>query len=425
MFRRLFLGALLLLPSLFSVQIQGQVDPISRPRRTQTVPTPAEKSERPAPSLNAEAEAKRLYKVGVKYGNAGLYQQAVETLEQVVKLKPDYGEAYLSLGHAYYDLRQWDQAIENIAFGLALKPGDKASRSRLAQARRMLEQQTAGRDEMKAGSNGDTARPTGSLTSLRNVERSGAASSQPPDDALTKIYRVGSGDVLDIRLTDGVSSESTLFTVTAAGLLEHPGLKTPISVAGLSVEEIAARIEEDLSRQGTIKNPKVSVAVHEYISHTILVSGLVKEPGTKSLKREGIPLYVVIADAQPLPAAGRVSVQRNTSNESLIIDLTETAALNMLVRPGDVVNLVERPAQFFYVSGQVKSPGEKTFRRGLTLTQAIIAAGGLNKDAREAQVARDNGRGFLVVKRYKLKEIDAGKVADPAIQPGDRITVSE
>jgi protein involved in polysaccharide export with SLBB domain len=96
----------------------------------------------------------------------------------------------------------------------------------------------------------------------------------------------------------------------------------------------------------------------------------------------------------------------------------------MLVRPGDVINLLERPPQFFYVSGRVNSPGEKTFRRGLTLTQAIIAAGGLGKDAKKAQLARDNGHGFLIVTSYKLKDIQSGKMPDPAVQPGDRITIS-
>jgi len=116
-------------------------------------------------------------------------------------------------------------------------------------------------------------------------------------------------------------------------------------------------------------------------------------------------------------------VQRSTSNESFVIDLMETSGLKMLVRPGDVVAVTERPAQFFYMSGRVTSPGEKVFRPGLTLTQAIIAAGGVTKDAKKAQLARDNGRGFLAVKRYKLKEIDSGKVPDPVIQPGDRITI--
>lgn len=423
MFGRSFLAIFLLLSGLFSVQIQAQSAPIARPRRIQPAPASVEPNMRETQSEGADGEAKRLYKIGVKYGSAGLYEQAAEMFERAVKLKPDYGEAYLSLGHAYYDLRLWEQAVDNIERGLALKPGDKDSRKRLADAERMLEQQAVSGRQTTPLTNTAGRRAIGTRMSLPTVETRDATAKPTADEALTKIYRVGAGDVLDVRLTDGAPAQSTLLMVSAAGFLEHAELSAPIRISGLTVDEIAARIEEDLKQHSSIKNPRVSVAVEEYISHTILVSGLVKEPGTKSLKREGIPLYVVVADAQPLAEAGRVSVQRNASNESFMIDLSETSALNMLVRPGDVVTLLEREAQFFYLSGLVKSPGEKSFRRSLTLTQAIIAAGGLGKDGKKAELARDNGKGFLVVKRYKLKEIESGKIPDPPIQPGDRITI--
>ena len=412
MLRRLFLGALLLLLGSFSARLQAQVD--SRPRRTQVAPAPSETN---SSQVDADAEAKRLYKVGVKYGHAGLYKEAAEAFEQAVKLKPDYGDAYLGLGHAYYDLRQWGLAIDRIKRGLAFKPGDKSSRDRLAHAQKMLEQESAGRDAYKA---------IGSSSSLTARESAKAREKNiSSDQDLTKFYRVGAGDVLDVRLTADPSSESTFFTISAAGFLDHPQLSAPVASAGLTVQEIATAIEDDLRKHPSIKNPKVSVGVEEYISHTILVSGLVKEPGTKSLKREGIPLYVVIADAQPLPEAGQVTVQRNASNENFVIDLSDTPALSLLVRPGDVITLSEKQAQFFYVSGLVVSPGEKAFRRGLTLTQAIIAAGGLTNKAKEAHLARDNGKGFLTVSRYALKDINSGKVADPAIQAGDRITIKD
>ena len=423
MFRRLIPSALLLLAGFFSVQLQAQSDPMGRPRRT-TAPASPETISRQAHSQSADAEAKRLYKIGVKYGTAGLFEQAAEMFERALKLKPDYGEAYLSLGHAYYDLRLWERAVHNIQRGLALKPGDKDARRRLADAQKKLEHATPSRRGTTPNS-AETTKAVGIPTSWPVAETIDPAEKHPSnDEALTKIYRVGPGDVLDVRLTDAAPAQSTLFTVTAAGFFEHPDLSAPVQSAGLTVEEIRARIEADLKQSSSIKNPRVSVAVEEYISHTILVSGLVKEPGTKSFKREGIPLFVVVADAQPLPEAGRVIVQRNTSNESFTIDLLETSGLNMLVRPGDVINLLERQPQFFYVSGRVKSPGEKAFRRGLTLTQAIIAAGGLSDGAKKAQVARDNGRGFLSVTVYKLKDIDTGKLPDPPIQPGDRITIS-
>jgi len=243
--------------------------------------------------------------------------------------------------------------------------------------------------------------------------------------ALTKSYRVGPGDVLDIRVNDNASQQSTLFTVTPAGLLEHPMLAEPLPAGGLTVDEIGGRFESELKRRALIDNPKVSVGVRDYASHMVLVSGLVKDSGTKILRREAIPLYVVVADAQPLPEAARVTVLRNESRETFEIDLTEASEMNLLVRPGDVITLLPNVTQFVYIGGEVKLPGEKTYRRGLTLTQAIISAGGVTPKAKEARLGRDDGKGFLVVTSVKLKDIESGKVQDPVVQPGDRITIRD
>jgi protein involved in polysaccharide export with SLBB domain len=132
---------------------------------------------------------------------------------------------------------------------------------------------------------------------------------------------------------------------------------------------------------------------------------------------------VVIADAQPLPEAARLNLMRNRTNEFFSIDLTEPKEMNRLVLPGDVITVQPNVNQFFYVSGEVKSPGEKTFRRGLTLTQALMVAGGVTAKPKEARIAREDNSGFLVVTSYKLKEIESGKLRDPLIQAGDRITI--
>jgi polysaccharide export outer membrane protein len=211
--------------------------------------------------------------------------------------------------------------------------------------------------------------------------------------------------------------------VTATGLLEHPSLVEPLPVAGLTVEEIKMRLEEDLKRRAITEEPKVAVSIREYLSHAILVSGLVKEPGTKLLRREAIPLYVVVADAQPLPEAGRVTLIQNEGRKVLNIDLSEPGQMNILIRSGDVVTVQRNPTLFFYLGGEVKSPGEKSYRPGLTLTQAILIAEGLTSKGKEAQLAREKADGFLQVTRYKLKDINSGKLEDPLIQPGDRITI--
>ena len=83
-------------------------------------------------------------------------------------------------------------------------------------------------------------------------------------------------------------------------------LAEPFAAGGLTADEISDRFESELKRRALVENPKVSVGVRDYASHTILVSGLVKESGPKILRREAIPLYVVVADAQPLPEAEHV-----------------------------------------------------------------------------------------------------------------------
>lgn len=392
-----------------------------------------------APSGDTYSESKRLYKEGVKYALAGLYSQAAEIFQQAVKLDPQFADAYFALGHAYYDLGRWEKAIESFQRAVELNPRDLEAQDRLLQAREMLDREV--RKKGKTATTSEPARPSGEQVALNasvkappakaettapvaNPETSTSeANAAAAAFSLTKLYRVGPGDVLDVRVNDSSTPQSTLFTVTPAGLLEHPLLAEPLRVGGLSVDEIGTAIENDLKRRALMDAPKVSVGVRDYASHTILVSGLVKDSGTKILRREAIPLYVVVADAQPLPEAARVTVVRSESNETFDIELNQPAEMNLLVRPGDVITLHANTTQFLYVGGEVKSPGEKTFRRGLTLTQAIIAAGGATNKGKEARLGRDDGRGFLTVTRIKLKDIESGKIPDPMVRPGDRITI--
>ena len=406
----------------------------------------------------AKAEAKRLYKEGVKYGLAGLFPQAVQVLQRSVKLDPANADAHFALGHAYYDLKQYRNAIESLKMAVALDPKDEEARDRLGLARAMLweednarltaeRQRTAQKTQPVAEQVSATAKapaPVPAKTPDKAPEKTpekvstGSGSDRVPEQAidtpedvnaandlpLTKIYRVGPNDVLDIRINDS-AAQSTLFTITASGLLEHPMLSEPLAAGGLTTDEITSRFESEIKRRALMENPKVSVGVRDYASHAILVSGLVKDSGTKILRREAIPLYVVVADAQPLPEAARVTVLRNETNQTFDVELAESSEMNLLVRPGDVITLHPSLTQFLYIGGEVKAPGEKTYRRGLTLTQAIIAAGGVTPKAKEARLGRDDGKGFLVVTRYKLKEIESGKVQDPAVKPGDRITIKE
>jgi polysaccharide export outer membrane protein len=388
-------------------------------------------------SSQDKAEAKRLYKEGVKYGESGLFAQAVGLLKRSIDLDPRNADAHFALGHAYYDLKQWRNAIESLKVAVALNPSDDEARDRLGLARAMLWEEDSARiaaerrtappkpAAQQVAMNAKTSAQPEKVAVPPPSEETNETAAAPAEIPLTKIYRVGPADVLDIRINDNGATQSTLFTITAAGFLEHPMLAEPIAAGGLTTDEISTRLESELKRRALIEAPKVLVGVRDYASHTILVSGLVKESGPKILRREAIPLYVVVADAQPLPEAEHVTVVRNETNETFEADLAKANEMNLLVRSGDVVTLLAPVTQFIYLGGEVKLPGEKTYRRGLTLTQAINAAGGVTTNGKEARVGRDDGKGFLVVTRFKLKEIESGKIQDPVIKPGDRITIKD
>jgi protein involved in polysaccharide export with SLBB domain len=239
----------------------------------------------------------------------------------------------------------------------------------------------------------------------------------------TSIYRIGVGDVLDIRLLNTSSRESTLFTVMSGGLLEYPLAGAPLQVAGMTTEEVVSRLASSVK---VYDNPQFVVSVREYASHTIIITGLVSNSGPRILRREAMPLYVVLAEAQPHPEAARATIMR-AGMPNITVDLADSAATSTLVQSGDVIKVMAAPPaqpQFYFIGGQVSAPGQKDFHAGLTLTQAILASGGISRFANsKVKVSRQGADGRLAMTEYNLKQIEEGKVPDPTLQPGDRIEV--
>ena len=378
---------------------------------------PSRKSNDADRKANSQArkEAKRYYNSGVKFGRAGLFEQAAASFLEAIRLNPNFADAHYGLGHAYFDLKRWQESIKALERAVELNPKDMEAYAMMGHAYSNL------RRDKSASEKGNDHAPLAVRVSRTVSNHSKNTSAKSDDRELTAIYRVGAGDVLDVRLQNA-SDQQTFYTVSSTGLLDHPMLSAPLKVSGLTTEDISRLLESDLKNRSVSGQPQVSVGVREYTSHTILLSGLVKDPGTKVLQREAIPLYVVLADAHPLPEAGRAIVKSPQRSETIIVDLADASAMELLTRSGDVITVERAPQQFFYIGGDVKVPGEKLFRPGMTLTQAILSAGGVKKD-KEAELARENSASLLETTKYKLKDIYSGRVADPQILPGDRITI--
>lgn len=397
-----------------------------------------------SPQTDRIGTARALYEQGLAFMERRELEQAADSFRKALQHDPEFAEAYAALGRTYFKMREWQKAVDNLNRAAVLK-GKRRDTRDVAVASdapvKVSNRPSLPRVNTEIITSNEIIASTIKLRSLLPqppeppsepsplpVKETAAAEVLPiaitEETPLTKIYRVGANDVLDVRLNDGSEQPSTLYTVTAAGLLEHPLLNEPMTVAGLTVEEIATRIEADLQKRAIIETAKALVGVREYASHSVLVSGLVKESGTKFLRREAIPLYVVVANAQPLPEAANVTVVRGgDGNQIYEIELTEAVDTNFVVRSGDVITLRPNTTQFIYIAGEIKFPGEKTFRRGLTLMQVVVASGGLGPKAKIAEIARDNEGGFLVSTRFKVKDILAGKAVDPLLKPGDRISI--
>ena len=239
----------------------------------------------------------------------------------------------------------------------------------------------------------------------------------------TALCQVGVGDVLDIRLSNLPTRESTLFTVLKNGLLEYPLLSGPLSVAGMTTDEIAKLLGNEIK---VIRTARVSVSVRDYASHTVVVTGLVDSPGRKTMRREAMPLFAVLAEALPRPEASLATIVRDGNSQT--VALSNGPAMSTLVLPGDVIKISggNIPAtRFVYVGGEVASRGEKEFRDGMTLTQAILSAGGVSAASKmSVKVARRKANGFLLTSEYSLQSIKDGKSQDPLLEAGDRIEVT-
>ena len=136
-----------------------------------------------------------------------------------------------------------------------------------------------------------------------------------------------------------------------------------------------------------------------------------------------VPLYVVLSESQLRNDSARVVIMR-AGTPGQAHDLSDPATLNLNVQSGDVITVTSRPQEFYYIGGRINYPGQKSFQPGITLLQAILAAGGTSRQENRVEVSREGAEGRLVTIRYSIKQIKSGAVEDPKLQAGDRIEVS-
>lgn len=200
-------------------------------------------------------------------------------------------------------------------------------------------------------------------------------------------YRLGPGDLLRVAVF-GSPELSGEVRVSETGNITYP-LIGAVPVSGKSPAQVEAQLVSAFTEGGYLKQPQVSVLVMEYRSQKVSVMGHVTKPGQYSLQSSSRVLDVLAEAGGPVnqEAADVATLMRKDGSKANI----DLGALfggdpdqNHVVSGGDTVYVPRAPQ--FYVYGEVQKPGMYKLERGMTVSRAISAGGGLTTRGSERRV---------------------------------------
>lgn len=254
----------------------------------------------------------------------------------------------------------------------------------------------------------------------------GLAEEVIPTSVLQSSYRIGQGDTIEIVVWAGQKKEESLsgeYFVFASGVIEMPLLGS-FDVSGQTLEEATASLQQILASQ-FIRNPHVKMRVHDYGSQMIHVLGAVERPGTFPMKGS-MDLAEALASAEgtdsTIKGDKQVKISRVTG-EKIVVDLEEMlrgGTPPIPLKGGDVIYVTE--GQYVVVNGKVEKPGNIPWKKGITLTEAISAAGGASSSANLREVYILRGTQRIPV---NIKKIAQGRLPDVVLEQGDKLFVEE
>jgi len=243
---------------------------------------------------------------------------------------------------------------------------------------------------------------------------------RPPKARLT----VNIGDLLDISVYDQPDMAQKL-RVNENGEISLP-LLGMVPVAGLSSDEVEAKIEKGLSDGKYVKDPHVSVLVVEYATQGLSIGGEVRKPGVYPIHGPR-RLQDMIDEAGGLTekAGDKVTITRRAEpDKPLVISLSKDPSKvlenNVEIYPGDTI--VVSTAGLVYVVGDVGRPGGFPMERNeqVTVLQAMALAEGAKPTAALGKakiVRRENGD--LKEIPVNLKAMLSGKIPDRVLEDKD------
>jgi polysaccharide export outer membrane protein len=259
-------------------------------------------------------------------------------------------------------------------------------------------------------------------------------------------YGIGPRDILRI-VVIGQNDLTADFQVDSEGMLTLP-LLGKVKAADFTAQELEKKLTTLLA-DGYLKKPEVSVSVKEFRSQLVFVTGAVPKPGFYPLRSDR-SLLSLIADvgggggdevmihrgsADPVArSSATVSADIPTdieggapvaavAGEEIRVNLRQLVAgdleQNAILQGGDTVTFL--PPRQVYVTGNVVKPGAYRFQDGMTVFEALAAAGGVTArgSAGRTKVQR------MVEEDGQKKRVEVRVKADDVLQPEDTLVVPE
>ena len=271
-------------------------------------------------------------------------------------------------------------------------------------------------------------------------------------------YEVGPGDVLTVIVLNqtGLTGE---FTVDPEGFMVYPFVGR-VKAAGLSALEIERKLATLLS-DGYLKRPQISVAVKQFRSHRVFVTGEAARPGPYGLRPDrmlssllqdigdltpqaGHEILIIRAPsappatpepelgdspegeaATPSPSPSPTPPTRTPypgevqGSEILRVKLREVRSgfpdKDLLLQVGDTIYFPK--AAQVYLTGHVARPGSFRFDENMTVFQALALAGSITE--------RGSMKRVRVVRMVDGRRKELSVKLTDVLEPEDTVHVPE
>jgi polysaccharide export outer membrane protein len=285
---------------------------------------------------------------------------------------------------------------------------------------------------------GATTAAPASSTAVLGISTAAQASSTAFSAAqeVSAEYKIGPKDLLEITVLGVQEINKLVVRVSEEGRITLP-LLGEVMVGDLSKFELEKKLAA-LAGEKVVLKPQVTVHILEYRSRRVSVVGAVEKPGPfELLGRQTVLAAISEAGGLTRDAGEEIIIIRQLPEGAgtsirISIDglfIKGDPKLNVVLEPGDVINVPVDKAVPIYVFGQVRNPGALQVKRSSlpTLTQAIAQAGGFTDRAnrKKVQIRRKDASGREIEITVNVRNILKGKIKDIPLQINDTVYVPE